>query len=60
MTTPEIQTPARFELRRFIDHVPVLGSSALADGSLGYVSQRLPHYKGLSPDQSYVPLARQR
>src|SRR6516225_4497252 len=53
MTTPEIQTPAHSELRRFIDHVPALGWSALPDGSLEYVNQRFRDYTGLSPDELY-------
>jgi formate hydrogenlyase transcriptional activator len=53
MTTPEIQTPARLELRRFIDHVPALGWSALPDGSLDYVNQRFRDYTGLSPSELY-------
>ena len=53
MTTPGIQTPAHSELRRFIDHVPALGWSALPDGSLEYVNQRFRDYTGLSPDELY-------
>ena len=53
MTTPGIQTPAHAELRRFIDHVPALGWSALPDGSLEYVNQRFRDYTGLSPDELY-------
>ena len=33
MITLGIQTPAHSELRRFIDHVPALGWSALPDGA---------------------------
>src|SRR5262249_32105330 len=53
MTTPGIQTPAHSELRRFIDHVPALGWSALPDGSLEYVNQRFRDYTALSPDELY-------
>src|SRR5215469_10878479 len=53
MTAPGIQSPARSELRHFIDHVPALGWSALADGSLEYVNQRFRDYTGLSPDELY-------
>src|SRR5215471_2641783 len=53
MTILGIQTPAHSELRRFIDHVPALGWSALPDGSLDYVNQRFRDYTGLSPDQLY-------
>ena len=53
MTTPGIQTPGHSELRRFIDHVPALGWSALPDGSLEYVNQRYRDYTGLSPDELY-------
>ena len=53
LTTPGIQTPAHAELRRFIDHVPALGWSALPDGSLEYVNQRFREYTGLSPDELY-------
>ena len=53
MTTPGIQTPGPSELRRFIDHVPALGWSALPDGSLEYVNQRYRDYTGLSPDELY-------
>jgi formate hydrogenlyase transcriptional activator len=53
MTAPRIQSPAHSELRRFIDHVPALGWSALPDGSLEYVNQRFPDYTGLSPDELY-------
>jgi PAS domain S-box-containing protein len=53
MTSPEGQTPARLELRRFIDHVPALGWSALPDGSLDYVNQRFCNYTGLSPSELY-------
>src|SRR5215472_7573924 len=41
------------ELRRFIDHVPALGWSALPDGSLNYVNQRFREYTGLSLDELY-------
>src|SRR5215472_6073497 len=53
MTAPGIQSPARSELRHFIDHVPALGWSALADGALEYVNQRFRDYTGLSPDELY-------
>src|SRR5215471_1627873 len=53
MTAPGIQSPAHSELRHFIDHVPALGWSALADGSLEYVNQRFRDYTGLSPDELY-------
>jgi len=53
MTTPGIQTPAHSELRRFVNHVPALGWSALPDGSLEYVNQRFRDYTGLSPDELY-------
>ena len=53
MTAPGIQSPARSELRHFIDHVPALGWSALPDGSLEYVNQRFREYTGLSPDELY-------
>ncbi|MBV8674653.1 MAG: PAS domain-containing protein, partial [Acidobacteriaceae bacterium] len=53
MTTPGIQTPAHAELRRFIDHVPALGWSALPDGSLDYVNLRFRDYTGLSLDELY-------
>src|SRR6516164_2653428 len=53
MTAPGIQFPAHSELRHFIDHVPALGWSALADGSLEYVNQRFRDYTGLSPDELY-------
>jgi formate hydrogenlyase transcriptional activator len=36
------------ELRRFIDHVPALGWSALPDGSLEYANQHFRDYTGLS------------
>ena len=48
MTTPGIQIPAHSELRRFIDHVPALGWSAVPDGSLEYVNQCFSDYAGLS------------
>jgi len=54
MTAPGIQSPARSELRHFIDHVPALGWSALADGSLEYANQRFRDYTGLSPDELYA------
>jgi PAS domain S-box-containing protein len=53
MTTPGIQTQAHSELRRFVNHVPALGWSALPDGSLEYVNQRFRDYTGLSPDELY-------
>jgi PAS domain S-box-containing protein len=53
MRTTEGQSPAPLELRRFIDHVPALGWSALPDGSLEYVNQRFRDYTGLSPDELY-------
>ena len=53
MTTPGIQTPVHSELRRFVNHVPALGWSALPDGSLEYVNQRFRDYTGLSPDELY-------
>ena len=53
MTTLGIQTPAHSELRRFVNHVPALGWSALPDGSLEYVNQRFRDYTGLSPDELY-------
>src|SRR5215469_1884697 len=53
MSTPEIQTSVHLELRRFIDHVPALGWSALPDGSLNYVNQRFREYTGRSPDELY-------
>jgi PAS domain S-box-containing protein len=53
MTTPGIQTPDHSELRRFVNHVPALGWSALPDGSLEYVNQRFRDYTGLSPDELY-------
>ena len=53
MTAPGIRSPAHSELRHFIDHVPALGWSALADGSLEYVNQRFRDYTGLSPDELY-------
>ena len=53
MSTPEIQTSVHLELRRFIDHVPALGWSALPDGSLNYVNQRFREYTGLSLDELY-------
>ena len=48
MSTPGIQIPAHWELRRFIDHVPALGWSAVPDGSLEYANQRLSDDAGLS------------
>jgi PAS domain S-box-containing protein len=53
MSASESQNPAPLELRSFIDHVPALGWSALADGSLEYVNQRFRDYTGLSPDELY-------
>jgi formate hydrogenlyase transcriptional activator len=53
MTTPEIQTSVHLELRRFIDHVPALGWSALPDGSFNYVNQRFREYTGRSLDELY-------
>src|SRR5262252_9116530 len=53
MTAPGIQSPARSELRHFIDHVPALGWSALADGSLEYPNQRFRDYTGLSLGELY-------
>src|SRR5215469_2084039 len=53
MTASGIQSPAHSELRHFIDHVPALGWSALADGSLEYVNQRFRDYTGRSPDELY-------
>jgi formate hydrogenlyase transcriptional activator len=53
MRFSESQNPAHSELRRFIDHVPALGWSALPDGSLEYVNQRFRDYTGLSPDELY-------
>src|SRR5215469_2954883 len=53
MTTSGIQTPAYSELRRFIDHVPALGWSALPDGSFEYVNQRFRDYTGLSLGELY-------
>ena len=47
MTSPEGQTSAHLELRRFLDHVPALGWSALPDGSLDYANQRFLDYTGL-------------
>src|SRR5215469_3923572 len=46
MSTPEIQNSVHLELRRFIDHVPALGWSALPDGSLNYVNQRFESTRG--------------
>src|SRR5215469_12288265 len=51
MRTTEVQIPAPLELRRFIDHVPALGWSALPDGSLEYVNQRFRNYTGLSSEE---------
>src|SRR5215475_707814 len=53
MSTPEILTSVHLELRRFIDHVPALGWSALPDGLLNYVNQRFREYTGLSLDELY-------
>ena len=53
MRTTEVQIPAPLELRRFIDHVPALGWSALPDGSLEYVNQRFRDYTGLSQNELY-------
>jgi len=53
MRTSESQNSASLELRRFIDHVPALGWSALPDGSLEYVNQLFRDYTGVSPDQLY-------
>src|SRR5215469_4396797 len=53
MTTSGIQTPAYSELRRFIDHVPALGWSALPDGSLEYVNQRFRDSTGLFLGELY-------
>jgi formate hydrogenlyase transcriptional activator len=53
MSTPEIHTSVHLELRRFIDHVPALGWSAMPDGSLNYVNQRFRDYTGLSLDELY-------
>src|SRR5215469_14838359 len=53
MRTTEVQIPAPLELRRFIDHVPALGWSALPDGSLEYVNQRFRNYTGLSSEELY-------
>lgn len=52
MTSPGSQT-AQLEIRRFIDQIPVLGWSALPDGSLDYVNQRYRDYTGLSSEQLY-------
>jgi formate hydrogenlyase transcriptional activator len=52
MTSPGSQTD-HLELRRFIDHIPVLGWSALPDGSLDYVNQRYRDYTGLSLEESH-------
>src|SRR5215469_11113776 len=53
LITLGIQTPAHSELRRFIDHVPALGWSALPDGSFEYVNQRFRDYTGLSLGELY-------
>jgi formate hydrogenlyase transcriptional activator len=53
MTSPGIQPTAHLELRRFIDHVPALGWSALPDGSLDYVNPRFQDYTGLSLGELY-------
>src|ERR1700743_3798540 len=45
--------PAPLELRAFIDGVPALAWSTLADGVPEFVNQRLRDYTGLSPDQVY-------
>jgi len=41
------------ELRAFVDGVPALAWSALADGSLNFCNQRFRDYTGLAPDQLY-------
>jgi PAS domain S-box-containing protein len=53
MSTPEIHTSVHLELRRFIDHVPALGWSALPDGTLNYVNRRFREYTGLTLDELY-------
>jgi PAS domain S-box-containing protein len=53
MSATERQIPAPLELRSFVDAIPTMAWSALADGSLDFFNQRFRDYVGLSPDQLY-------
>ena len=53
MSTNEGQGQAPLEVRAFIDGVPALAWSALADGSLDFINQQFRNYTGLSTQQQY-------
>ena len=53
MSAAERQIPAPVELRSFLDRIPTMAWSALADGSLDFFNQPFRDYIGLSPDQLY-------
>jgi formate hydrogenlyase transcriptional activator len=53
MSKSEGKSRAPVELRAFVDGVPSLAWSALADGSLDFVNQRFRDYTGLSSPELY-------
>ena len=50
MSTTERQIPTPLELHSFLDRVPTMAWSALADGSLDFFNQPFRDYVGLSSD----------
>jgi PAS domain S-box-containing protein len=53
MSATEGQIPDPLELRSFLNRIPTMAWSALADGSLDFFNQPFRDYVGLSPDQLY-------
>ncbi|HXW93863.1 MAG TPA: PAS domain-containing protein, partial [Terriglobales bacterium] len=53
MSATERQLSAPLELRTFLDRIPTMAWSALADGSLDFFNQPFRDYVGLSPDELY-------
>ena len=51
MSAIESQKDGALELRSFLDRVPTMAWSALADGSLDFFNQQFRDYTGLSRDQ---------
>lgn len=51
MSMSEGQSPATRRLRAFVDAVLAIAWSALPDGSMDFINQRLRDYPGLSSDQ---------
>jgi len=53
LNTAGTQTPAHSELRRFVDHVPLLGRSAGPNGAFYFINQGFRDYMGFPSDRCY-------